>query len=80
MFGDVGFTLYNHTLSPNAHTCTNGTAFQQGAWSAGSNHPGGVQVLFVDGHIQFVRDGVREGVWRALGSRHGGEVISSDEF
>src|SRR5262249_36407012 len=36
-----GYTLYNHVLGINDHTCTNGGLVEQGASSAGSAHPPG---------------------------------------
>lgn len=80
LFSDFGFTLYNHVLTPNQPTCTNGTAFQQGAWTAGSLHPGGVNVAFADGHVKFINDSIDLSVWRALGSRNGAEVVSAADY
>jgi hypothetical protein len=80
LFGDFGFTMYNHTLRPNQRSCTNGTAFQQGAWTASSNHAGGVYVGMLDGSARFVKDSVGLATWRALGSRNGGEIIASGDF
>ena len=37
-------------------------------------------VLFVDGHVQFVKDAVSLQAWRALGTRGGGEVLSADSY
>ncbi|MBX6314047.1 MAG: DUF1559 domain-containing protein [Isosphaeraceae bacterium] len=76
LFGEFNFSLYNHTLSINDHSCTNGTAFQQGAWTATSLHPGGANAAFADGHVSFVRDSIERNLWRALGSRNSGEAIS----
>lgn len=80
MRADYGMSLYNHTLAPNGHTCLNGTAYQQGAWTAGSRHPGGTNVLFVDSSARNVRRTVDLAVWRALGSRNGGETIPEGSF
>ncbi len=33
-----------------------------------------------DGHVQFVKETINVLVWQALGSRNGGEVISSDSY
>lgn len=41
----------------------------------GSYHPGGVQLSFVDGSVQFIADSVNPQVYRALGSRNGNEVV-----
>lgn len=74
---NYGHTTYNHTLPPNAHSCKNGGMVQRSAWTAGSRHPAGANVLHVDGHVRFVVETIALSVWRALGTRGGGEVISS---
>jgi prepilin-type N-terminal cleavage/methylation domain-containing protein/prepilin-type processing-associated H-X9-DG protein len=48
--------------------------------SASSKHPGGVNALFGDGSVRFVKDTVGANTWRALGTISGGEVISSDQY
>ena len=48
--------------------------------AARSNHSGGVNVLFCDGHVAFAKNTVAVTVWRALATRNGGEVVSSDAF
>ncbi len=47
---------------------------------ATSFHPAGVNTLFVDGSVRFVKDSVARTVWSGLGTRAGGEVISSDAY
>jgi len=46
-----------------------------GYHSARSQHPGGVNALFADGHNQFISDTVNIGTWRALATIQGGEAI-----
>ena len=48
--------------------------------AARSNHPGGVNALFCDGHVAFVKDSINVTTWRSLGTRSGGEVVSSDAY
>jgi prepilin-type processing-associated H-X9-DG protein len=48
--------------------------------SASSYHPGGVNALFGDGSVRFIKNSVSPVTWRALGSVAGGEVISSDQY
>ncbi len=45
-----------------------------------SYHPGGIEVLFGDGSVKFVKDSISGWTWRALGSVAGGEVISADSY
>jgi prepilin-type N-terminal cleavage/methylation domain-containing protein/prepilin-type processing-associated H-X9-DG protein len=45
-----------------------------------SYHPGGVNALFGDGSVHYVKSTISGDVWRALGSIGGGEVISADSF
>lgn len=77
MQGELGMTLYNHTMEINGRSCRNGTAIQQSAYSAGSRH-GGAHTLFADGHVKLVKSDVSMEVWRSIGSRNGGETASID--
>lgn len=47
---------------------------------ASSKHPGGVNTLFTDGSVRFVKNSVSPVVWRSLGSVAGGEVVSADQY
>ena len=51
-----------------------------GVVAARSNHPGGVNAEFMDGSVRFVRNPVSRRVWRALGTRASGEVVSNDDY
>jgi len=79
---------YNHHNTPNKLTCmpTNDTA-AAGTWggsiglaTATSNHPGGVNVCFGDGSVKFIKDSITPSIWWAVGTRNGGEVLSSDAY
>jgi prepilin-type N-terminal cleavage/methylation domain-containing protein/prepilin-type processing-associated H-X9-DG protein len=48
--------------------------------AARSYHPGGVNVLMLDGSVHFMKDSVNLRVWRNLGTRASGEVVSSDAY
>jgi prepilin-type N-terminal cleavage/methylation domain-containing protein/prepilin-type processing-associated H-X9-DG protein len=48
--------------------------------SASSYHSGGVNTLFADGSVKFVKNSISPFTWRALGSIAGGEVISADSY
>jgi prepilin-type N-terminal cleavage/methylation domain-containing protein/prepilin-type processing-associated H-X9-DG protein len=43
-----------------------------------SRHPGGVNFLFADGHVSFLKSTLNAKTFRALATRAGGEVISGD--
>jgi prepilin-type N-terminal cleavage/methylation domain-containing protein/prepilin-type processing-associated H-X9-DG protein len=45
-----------------------------------SRHPGGVNMLFGDGSVHFLKSSINMFTYCALGSRAGGEVISSDQY
>ncbi len=45
-----------------------------------SRHPGGVNTLFGDGSVHFMKNSISPQIWVALGSIAGGEVISSDSY
>ncbi len=48
--------------------------------SASSLHPGGVNALFADGSVRFIKNSIAPTTWTALGTIAGGEVISSDQY
>lgn len=80
MHGELGRSLYNHDMPINGHTCTNGSLVQHGAWTASSAHPGGANVVFVDGHVKFIRDSVSLRIWHAIGTMDGKEVVTDLRF
>jgi prepilin-type N-terminal cleavage/methylation domain-containing protein/prepilin-type processing-associated H-X9-DG protein len=45
-----------------------------------SRHPGGVNTLFGDGSVHFIKNTIYPLTWVALGSISAGEVISSDQY
>jgi len=77
---------YTHNNTPNQLTCFNpndqccGFGGTDPMSTPTSNHPGGVNVCFTDGSVRFVKDSVAPQTWWALGSRNGGEVVSSDSY
>jgi prepilin-type N-terminal cleavage/methylation domain-containing protein/prepilin-type processing-associated H-X9-DG protein len=76
------YFLYTHTLTPNArdHDCMQYPLFDRLHLAARSAHPGGVNVTLCDGSVRFVRDGVQINVWKALGTRQAGEVVSASDY
>ena len=73
--GNYQNTLYNHHRTPNdpGNDCI--TYHNPGWKTARSLHPGGVNLLYCDGHVGFVRDAIDPSTWRAIATRAGGEVV-----
>ena len=88
--GAIGFASFNTVQVPSdaqvpTGGCQSGStneAWPNGAWSVGaaSAHPGGANVLFCDGSVKFVKSSINRITWMSLGTRNGGEVISSDAY
>jgi prepilin-type N-terminal cleavage/methylation domain-containing protein/prepilin-type processing-associated H-X9-DG protein len=50
------------------------------AVTARSYHPEGVNCLFGDGSVKFIKNSINWATWRAIGSIASGEVVSSDAY
>ena len=83
--GLIGYSQGNVVLGPNSrypncNTNGGGTIESVGVFGLSSFHPGGVNVLMLDGSVRFLKDGVAPATLWALGSLNQGEVISADAF
>jgi prepilin-type N-terminal cleavage/methylation domain-containing protein/prepilin-type processing-associated H-X9-DG protein len=88
--GVTGFSMFNTILAPNDRQFPLGGCRFNGmpdwnmdngfVFGASSNHPGGINMLFADGGVRFVRDGIDRMVWWSLGTKAGGEIVSSDQY
>ena len=45
-----------------------------------SNHPGGVNVSFMDGSVHFIKNSINLQPWWFIGTRGRGEIVSSDSY
>jgi prepilin-type N-terminal cleavage/methylation domain-containing protein/prepilin-type processing-associated H-X9-DG protein len=80
-YGGLTFGLTPNTDSPNLVTQDENDGSPTFAiLTAGSYHPGGVNSLFADGSVKFMKNTVGLETWRALGTPNGGEVISADSY
>jgi prepilin-type N-terminal cleavage/methylation domain-containing protein/prepilin-type processing-associated H-X9-DG protein len=71
----------NHLLPPNSsHADCEGYNANAALATARSKHPGGVNSLFCDGSVKFIKGSIDPRIWWGLGTRAGGEVISSDTY
>ncbi|WZO97595.1 DUF1559 domain-containing protein [Isosphaeraceae bacterium EP7] len=78
---------YNHWMPPNSAGCYNAADGNTEQWGnindaqpPSSNHPGGVNMAMADGSVKFIKDTVSVPTWWALGTRAGGEILSSDSY
>jgi prepilin-type N-terminal cleavage/methylation domain-containing protein/prepilin-type processing-associated H-X9-DG protein len=74
--------LYTHTVTPNSkgRDCIVFPTLNQGHLAARSDHPGGINVAMADGSVRFINDRIRLEVWKALGTRAGGEIVDSTAY
>ena len=88
-WGSVGITLMNTVVPPSSNqytwntcrTSCGGCSPDDSSYSnAQSNHPGGANFLFADGSVKFLKSTINQTTYMALGTRAGGEVISSDAY
>ena len=78
--GDDGVGISYHDYTPNSPS-PDCLRHSNPGWKAErSRHPGGGNVLFADGHVQFVKDAVDRATWQGRATRKGGEVIGTDRF
>jgi prepilin-type N-terminal cleavage/methylation domain-containing protein/prepilin-type processing-associated H-X9-DG protein len=82
-WGRSAETRYNHVMTPNTWNCSFGGDAgdsDDDAITASSRHPGGVNSVFCDGSVRFVKNSVSPNIWWALSTIAGGEVLSSDSY
>jgi len=92
LYGAPGHSMYNHRRPPNdgRYDCRGGLPHSDKSpadWknltlniTSRSRHPGGANLLFCDGHVQFIKQTVNVSTWQAVGSRDGGEIVSASEL
>jgi prepilin-type N-terminal cleavage/methylation domain-containing protein/prepilin-type processing-associated H-X9-DG protein len=73
---------HNYKLTlPNAPAPgSNNPLRQPGVWTMSSKHSGGLNVLFADGSVHFLKDTINPDVWAGLQTINRGEVIGADSF
>ena len=80
---------YSHIMTPNHASCVfptdspptgRGSSEWRNMMAANSNHPGGVNMAFLDGSVRFIKNSVNVTTYAALGTKAGGEIISADSY
>jgi len=79
---------YSHLQPPNKKACffLNAGGASEGAQvnrtqvGASSNHPGGVNVGFLDGSVKFIKNSVNLETWGSLATFDGGEVVDAGSY
>ena len=66
--------------APPAYPGDTTPAINADTYASRSRHPGGVNSLFADGSVHFIKNSINLMSWQALGTTRGGEVISSDSL
>jgi prepilin-type N-terminal cleavage/methylation domain-containing protein/prepilin-type processing-associated H-X9-DG protein len=61
-------------------TISNAAPASHGYYAARSFHPGGVNTLFGDGSVKFIKDSININTWWAIGTKNCGEVVSGDAY
>ena len=88
-WGAVSISMFQTIVPPNSkqyqwNSCRAdcpGCGPDDAAFSnAQSNHSGGVNVLFADGSVKFIKDSISMQTWFQLGTKASGEVISADSY
>ena len=91
-WGAEAMSMFNTVVPPNnpqyrfnqcRYGCSNcGTyaADHSDIVAATSFHSGGVNVMMADGSVRFVKSSISMQTWWAIGSKDGGEVVSSDSY
>jgi prepilin-type N-terminal cleavage/methylation domain-containing protein/prepilin-type processing-associated H-X9-DG protein len=84
--GMFGYSLGNTLLAPNPNipncrTCGwNGDLDCPGMYGMSSFHPGGANIAMADGSVRYLKSSTAMNIVWGLGSKAGGEIISSDQY
>ncbi len=95
IIGTMGQSMFNTIVPPNSTQykfggCKNSTSLVtvgSGPLAEGlnyvqasSNHSGGVNAVFVDGSVHFIKSSINMYTWWNLGTRANGEVVSANSY
>ncbi len=69
---------YSHVQPPNRKSCQQ--SGDESLIGASSYHPGGVNLLLMDGSVKFAKNGIAIRTWHAVGTIANGEQVPGDTF
>ncbi|MCC7418786.1 MAG: DUF1559 domain-containing protein [Planctomycetaceae bacterium] len=93
IYGAMGSSAFSTQTTPNSTTpdivvgcvgsttlfpCTSSATFTDHVAAARSQHMGGSYAAFGDGAVKFISENINTTIWRALGTRSGGETSHLD--
>jgi prepilin-type N-terminal cleavage/methylation domain-containing protein/prepilin-type processing-associated H-X9-DG protein len=84
--GSLAISLFNTIVPPNyangsfSYCSSIGSGGRSDLSVADSFHPGGINVTLADGSVRFIKNSINIRTWMALGTKAGGEVLSSDSY
>jgi prepilin-type N-terminal cleavage/methylation domain-containing protein/prepilin-type processing-associated H-X9-DG protein len=71
--------MYTHICLPNTKSCWAGNPWD-GFDAASSNHSGGVNMLFLDGSVKFIKNSISYQTYWAIASYAGQEAIDASSY
>jgi hypothetical protein len=82
MLGLIEYTGFSTAVAPNSEIadCGNEANDGVGVFAARSFHPGVVHAAMADSSVRTVSNRVDREVWRAIGTRGKGELVSADSY
>jgi prepilin-type processing-associated H-X9-DG protein len=74
---------YTHIQTPNKTACLFSDAAlhtDHGIIGPSSHHPGGVNLVMLDGAVKFIKDSINHTTWWAIGTHRGGETVDTTSY
>jgi prepilin-type N-terminal cleavage/methylation domain-containing protein/prepilin-type processing-associated H-X9-DG protein len=72
--------IFSALLPPNSPNSDCDNDAGSGMFASRSRHAGGVNSLMTDGSVRFIKSSISQQIWWQLGTKAGGEVVSSDAY